>query len=58
MKIGAFGEGAGFSSEALALMLKGVRRGDGEGVADDPPPADWMPESTWRMVLALSNLNG
>eukprot|EP00904_Undaria_pinnatifida_P003150 jgi/Undpi1/12836/HiC_scaffold_7.g02503.m1 len=47
-----------FSEEALAFLLKGGRRGDGGVAGDDPPPADWLSDSAWRMILALSTLDG
>lgn len=56
MKFGAFGSETAFSAEALAFLLNGSRRGEGSG--DDPPPADWLSDAAWGMILALSSLEG
>lgn len=58
LKFGAFGGETEFSEEALAFLLKGGRRGDGGGSGDDQPPADWLSDTAWRMILALSSLEG
>lgn len=58
LKFGAFGGDAAFSVEALEFLLKGGRRGGASGEVDDPPPADWLSDGSWAMVLALSSLDG
>lgn len=44
--------------EALGFLLKGARAGVGAGGHDDPPPAEWLSDTAWGMVLALSSLDG
>ncbi|CAM9099296.1 unnamed protein product [Ectocarpus fasciculatus] len=58
LKFGAFGGDTAYSAEALSFLLKGGRSVAAGGAGDDPPPAEWLSEAAWRMVLELSSLDG
>lgn len=57
-QFGAFGGDTAYSAEALSFLLKGGHSTAAGGAGDDPPPAEWLSEAAWRMVLELSSLDG